>query len=194
MKKIILICAAASFFAACNGKSDTDLETKKDVVVTDTSSMYRSNGSTDTGRATVVSPVPPPVVETKIITQTRTVYVDRKPKSAPRVNAPNAVAKSNTVTPLPQSSTNSTTTTKSNSSGTGASNTTGTTATPAAPVAKERGWSNAAKDAVIGGGVGAVGGAIISKKKGKGALIGGVIGAAGGYILGRKKDKADTTR
>jgi hypothetical protein len=42
-----------------------------------------------------------------------------------------------------------------------------------------------------------MGGAIISKKKGKGAIIGGVLGAAGGYIIGRKKDKkaaADTTQ
>ena len=48
---------------------------------------------------------------------------------------------------------------------------------------------------MIGGAAGAVGGAIISKKKGTGAIIGGVIGAAGGYILGKKKDKkADTLK
>jgi outer membrane lipoprotein SlyB len=61
---------------------------------------------------------------------------------------------------------------------------------------EKKGWSNAAKGAVIGGAGGAVTGAIISKKKGKGAIIGGVVGAAGGYILGRKKDKKasrDTT-
>jgi hypothetical protein len=44
---------------------------------------------------------------------------------------------------------------------------------------------------VIGGVGGAVAGAVISKKKGKGAIIGGVVGAAGGYILGRSKDKKD---
>ena len=56
---------------------------------------------------------------------------------------------------------------------------------------KDKGWSNAAKDATIGGVGGAVVGAVISKKKGKGAIIGGILGAAGGYILGRKKDNAD---
>jgi hypothetical protein len=54
----------------------------------------------------------------------------------------------------------------------------------------KRGWSHAAKDAVIGGVGGAAAGAIINKKnRGAGAVIGGVIGAAGGYGIGRHKDK-----
>lgn len=57
--------------------------------------------------------------------------------------------------------------------------------------AQKKGWSKAAQGAVIGGAVGAVGGAIISKKKGTGAAIGAVAGAAGGYIIGRDKDKKD---
>ena len=44
-----------------------------------------------------------------------------------------------------------------------------TTTTQAAP--KKKGWSNAAKGAVIGAGVGAATGAIVSKKKGTGAII-----------------------
>jgi hypothetical protein len=56
---------------------------------------------------------------------------------------------------------------------------------------KKKGWSKAAKGAVIGGAAGAIGGAIISKKKGLGAVIGGVIGAAGGYAIGKKLDKKD---
>ena len=56
--------------------------------------------------------------------------------------------------------------------------------------AAKKGWSHAAKDAVIGGVGGAAAGAIINKKnRGAGAVIGGVIGAAGGYGLGRHKDK-----
>ncbi|MEO6134020.1 MAG: glycine zipper domain-containing protein [Ginsengibacter sp.] len=59
---------------------------------------------------------------------------------------------------------------------------------------KKKGWNKATQGAVIGGAAGAVGGAIISKKKGLGAVIGGVVGAAGGYILGKKADKkADST-
>ncbi|MET4082144.1 hypothetical protein ABIB40_002100 [Pedobacter sp. UYP30] len=57
------------------------------------------------------------------------------------------------------------------------------------PTAKKKGWSDAAKGAVIGGAAGAVGGAIIDKKKGRGAVIGGVVGAGTGYLIGRGKDK-----
>jgi hypothetical protein len=56
---------------------------------------------------------------------------------------------------------------------------------------QKKGWSKAAKGAVIGGGAGAVAGAVISKKRVKGAVIGGVIGAGAGYIIGRSKDKKD---
>jgi hypothetical protein len=56
---------------------------------------------------------------------------------------------------------------------------------------KKEGWSKAAQGAVIGGATGAVGGAIISKKKGTGAAVGAAVGAAGGYIIGREKDKKD---
>ncbi|TDG34982.1 glycine zipper 2TM domain-containing protein [Pedobacter changchengzhani] len=57
------------------------------------------------------------------------------------------------------------------------------------PTAKKKGWSEAAKGAVIGGAAGAVGGALIDKKKGRGAIIGGVVGAGGGYLIGRGADK-----
>ncbi|WP_443939060.1 YMGG-like glycine zipper-containing protein [Pedobacter sp. MW01-1-1] len=57
------------------------------------------------------------------------------------------------------------------------------------PTAKKQGWSDAAKGAVIGGAAGAVGGALIDKKKGRGAVIGGVVGAGTGYLIGRGEDK-----
>jgi hypothetical protein len=58
--------------------------------------------------------------------------------------------------------------------------------------ARRRGWSKAAKGAVIGGAGGAVLGAVVSKNnRGSGALIGGVLGATGGYLFGRHKDKKD---
>jgi len=56
----------------------------------------------------------------------------------------------------------------------------GTAATPA----KKKGWSATAKGAVIGAGVGAATGAIVSKKKGEGAIIGGLAGAAVGTGTG----------
>ncbi|TDD99161.1 glycine zipper family protein [Flavobacterium cellulosilyticum] len=51
-------------------------------------------------------------------------------------------------------------------------------------VAKKKGWSGAAKGAVIGAGVGAATGAIVSKKKGTGAIIGGLVGAGVGAGTG----------
>jgi uncharacterized protein YcfJ len=55
-------------------------------------------------------------------------------------------------------------------------------------VRKHRKWSNRAKGAAIGGGAGAVAGALIGHGV-KGALIGGAIGAGGGYIIGDAKDR-----
>lgn len=54
----------------------------------------------------------------------------------------------------------------------------------AAVPAKKKGWSGAAKGAVIGAGVGAATGAIVSKKKGQGAIIGGLAGAGLGAGTG----------
>ena len=48
------------------------------------------------------------------------------------------------------------------------------TATNEAP--KKKGWSSAAKGAVIGAGAGAVAGAVIDNKHGEGAVIGAVVG------------------
>jgi hypothetical protein len=56
----------------------------------------------------------------------------------------------------------------------------------------KKGWSKAAKGAVIGGAGGAVLGAVINKRnRAAGAVIGGVIGAGGGYVIGRNMDKKD---
>lgn len=65
---------------------------------------------------------------------------------------------------------------------------------PVAPVIVKKennAWSHATKDAVIGGVGGAIGGAVLSKKKAKGAIIGGIIGAAGGYIFGKARDNKE---
>jgi outer membrane lipoprotein SlyB len=59
----------------------------------------------------------------------------------------------------------------------------------AATPAKKKGWSQAAKGTLIGAGAGAVGGALIDKKHGRGAIIGGVVGAGTGYIIGRGQDR-----
>ncbi|MFA9190558.1 YMGG-like glycine zipper-containing protein [Flavobacterium sp. FZUC8N2.13] len=56
--------------------------------------------------------------------------------------------------------------------------------TQAAPAPARKKWSSTAKGAVIGAGVGAATGAIISKKKGTGAIIGGLAGAGVGAGTG----------
>ncbi len=71
------------------------------------------------------------------------------------------------------------------------------TQTQTTTTTERKGWSSAAKGAVIGAGVGAVSGAIIDKKKpAKGAVIGGLIGAGAGAGTGaiidaEKKKKAN---
>lgn len=59
----------------------------------------------------------------------------------------------------------------------------------AAVPAKKKGWSQAAKGAVIGAGAGALGGVLLDKKDGRGAIIGGVVGAGTGYLIGRDQDR-----
>lgn len=61
-----------------------------------------------------------------------------------------------------------------------------------AKTTQKKGWSKAAKGAVIGAGTGAVAGAIIHKRnRALGAVIGGVIGGGVGYGVGRHMDKKD---
>ncbi len=162
MKKIVLSLMVATTFAACNSKSD--LNTNKDVILTDTSSMYRSNMMTDTGS----------VIETSALTTgTSTAVANRRATNTNRA----------TTYPTRRNNTNRNYGNTSRSSNSGSSNSGNTVPQ------RKTGWSKAAKGAVIGGVGGAVVGGVV--KGGKGAVVGGVVGAAGGYILGRSKDKKD---
>jgi hypothetical protein len=191
MKKLLLmIPAAVILLAACNTEKKDSANTDKNIVFTDTSLIKNANASTDVAAAYDTQPV---VVAEKQVTQpktqirtiTKVIRVIEKqpaPKRVERVNPPVV-----TETPTPTS----TTTTTGNTNGTGATGTnTGSGDVGTVPVEKKKntGWSQAAKDATIGGVGGAVAGAVIGKGA-KGAAIGGIIGAAGGYILGRKADK-----
>jgi hypothetical protein len=64
------------------------------------------------------------------------------------------------------------------------------TSAPQSETPHKKGWSAAAKDAVIGGAAGAAAGAIIDKNN---RLVGGVVGAAigsgAGYLIGRSRDR-----
>jgi outer membrane lipoprotein SlyB len=60
---------------------------------------------------------------------------------------------------------------------------------------KKKGWSSAAKGAVIGGAAGGVTGAVVDKKhRLRGAAIGTAVGAGAGYLFGRHKDKKKRRR
>ncbi len=192
MKKIFTICAAAFLFAACN--NNKDLETKKDIIITDTSGMYNNNISTDVAKREEAAPS-----KAEVKTITKIIYVDRTPGVVKHQRVREATAvQTQPVNTVPNVNTTGTsnTNTKTNTGETNAGTTTGTndkanTSTTVTPVEKKKGWSNAAKDATIGGVGGAVTGAILSKNKVKGAVIGGILGAAGGYIFGSQKDKKD---
>jgi hypothetical protein len=64
----------------------------------------------------------------------------------------------------------------------GSSSSSSSTATAEEP--KKKGWSSAAKGAVIGAGAGAITGAMVDKKKGEGAIVGGLLGAGAGAATG----------
>jgi len=57
---------------------------------------------------------------------------------------------------------------------------------------KKKGWSKGAKYAAIGGGSGAILGAVINKRnRVAGGVIGAIIGGGAGYVFGHSKDKKD---
>jgi hypothetical protein len=61
-----------------------------------------------------------------------------------------------------------------------------------AKATQKKGWSKAAKGAVIGGVAGGAAGAIINKRnRVVGGVVGGIIGAGVGYGVGRGMDKKD---
>lgn len=192
MKKVLLGISLLVFYGACTSKKESSLDMQKDLLPVNSTSMYNSSILTDTG--TVKSEGTEPVVRTynyrkpaprrKQVQTAQTVYNNPAPVTVPQpdntgvVNVP-------VSTPGPVVTTPSAGADNGNNAGTGTEGT-------ETPVVKKKGWSDAAKGAVIGGVGGAIAGAVINgKNRGKGAIIGGVVGAAGGYILGKKKDKRD---
>jgi hypothetical protein len=59
---------------------------------------------------------------------------------------------------------------------------------------RKKKWNNTAKGAVIGAGAGAITGAIVSKKRGKGAIIGGLIGGGAGAGTGLVVDHSKSRK
>ena len=192
MKSVLFTFFSAVFLlTACKTDKKDSLNTDKQIVFTDTSLLKPTDGSADVGVQGNNTPAPVPAVQEKAAKpEVKTIikYVTVKEKPVRRPVVTNTPAE---VSPVPDP--------EAIDPSTGTSTTgTGTASGTTVPAKKKGGWSEAAKDATIGGVGGAVLGGVIGKGA-KGAVIGGVLGAAGGYILGRKKDKrtaanADSTR
>jgi hypothetical protein len=198
MKKILSIFAITVVFAACNNNPKTGADTAASLTATDTATANH-NAFTDKAREIQLSGVSDTIVSSDGSTYVKVTPKDSEAapaKSAPAVTERSTVHHTATRTRRSGStgsgsgagtSKSDNGTVSNSTSGTNGTETTSTTTTET----KKKGWSKAAKGAVIGAGTGAAAGAIISKKKGKGAIIGGIIGGAGGYIIGRSKDKKD---
>lgn len=187
MKKLFLVYATATFLASCNSDSKSDMDTKKEVIP-DTSAQYHNSVNTDTAKTAPIplaAPLPAKTDSGKVVSKTK----EKKTSTATKVTHEPA-----TTTTTPSQTTESPATTPTSPTTTTTTDNTQTTTSTPAVTPEKKGMKSSTKDAIIGGGAGAIGGAIISKKKGKGAIIGGILGAGAGYIIGKKKDKKDTAR
>lgn len=188
MKKFLLSIAIVTGFAACNTSQKQD--DSRDIQLLTDSTAYRNNYYSDTSTQLAAEPIVKPEAkpQPRVITKIQKVYVPVKSHPVSPVYEP-PVSTPPVATPVPASvpgpvATGDNTAQTGQGAGTDASNGTATTEEE-----KKKGWSNATKGAVIGAGAGAIGGAVIAKKKGLGAVVGGVVGAAGGYIIGKDMDK-----
>lgn len=170
MKKLLTAFAFTAVFASCNSNPKTNTGTTTLPALTTDTSGIKDNSLTDKGQVINMNGVSDTIVTAN------GQYAKIKPDTvaATGKTAVTVVETSKPVRHRPRTYSSSST----------ASNTPVT-----APAEKKKGWSNAAKGAVIGAGTGAVAGAIVSKKKGTGAIVGGLLGAGGGYLIGKAKDK-----
>lgn len=187
MKSFLLSIAIITGFAACN---NTPKDDTRDIQLLSDPSAYRNSVGADTAASVATQPVPAAEVKTapQVIRVTkRIIYMPAKTVNTAPVTQP-TVYTPPVASQVPNTSPGTTTSNGTMQAGTAG----GTTEAPVATTTeteKKKGWSAAAKGAAIGAGTGAIGGAIISKKKGLGAIVGGVVGAAGGYIIGKDIDK-----
>lgn len=184
MKKLLLIPGIAILIVACNSvpeqKTDAVQQTVQAVSQPDTTGLAAYNAWKAQNELAGVSAIQQSQQARSAPEKTRTIvkYVPVK------------TSQSKPVSHTPSSSSSEQT-----SSGSSASSGNGSMSSESSQTAKveeKKGWSKAAKGAVIGGVAGAAGGAIINKKnRVVGAVVGGVLGAAGGYGVGRTMDKKD---
>jgi len=187
MKKFILAISIIGAFASCKNNSESDTS-NRDIQLLSDSTVYNNNTFSDTAVTVKAEAVPLKLSESpRVVVKRKRTIPAKSSVSAPVYSGPANVPPVTATPPIVPAPAGPTV---GNSSGTGTADNSGTVATTP-QVEKKKGWSKAAQGAAIGGVTGAVGGAIISKKKGLGAVIGGVVGAAGGYIIGKKMDKKE---
>ena len=161
MKRIIPIVAIAVVFAACNSKPE----------------------ATQVPQAT--APVSTMSAEDSLVlSQFRAWKAENELSDAREfLNGGEMNSTSQNAANRPVTRSTSTARRSSGSSGSG------TASTGTSTASKKKGWSSAAKGAVIGGVAGAAGGAVINKRnRAVGAVVGGILGAGVGYGIGRNKD------
>ena len=190
MKNLILsifIITIITGLAACNNNPNSDTS-NRDIQLLSDSTLYPNNVFSDTPVTVKTEAIPVKVAEKpQVVTRTRKNIAAKSTVSAPVYTKPASVPPVVITPPIVAPSEN---TTVGNNTQTGNDSSRGTVAT-IPQEQKKKGWSKAAQGAAIGGVTGAVGGAILSKKKGLGAVVGGIVGAAGGYIIGKNMDKKD---
>lgn len=192
MKNLLLALTIITGFAAC--KSDPQFSTEnRNIRLLSDSGAYEANNVLSDTNSTMKTEVAPATVAEKPRTIVKTIIIEKaapKEKNISPVAASTAdvppVATVSTPPVVTAPSTSSTSTVDNNS---GVGNSSETASTSPDKVQKKTGMKKATQGAIIGGVAGAVGGAVISKKKGLGAVVGAVAGAAGGYIIGNKMDK-----
>lgn len=193
MKNLLPLFTLLLFFTACNQKSTSD-NNRNIQLLTDSTVYHNNNIYTDTlaGQNTEVAEQNTPQVTSKPAKVKQVTYTSSKKATVKTV--PQVSKQDNAIPPVstPPIVNNSGSDTQKGNETVSTGNSLPDAGVPGeVKKAEKKGWNKATQGAVIGGAAGAVGGAIISKKKGLGAVIGGVVGAAGGYIIGKNKDKKE---
>ncbi|MES2703805.1 MAG: glycine zipper family protein [Bacteroidota bacterium] len=173
MKKILILAACAAVMVSCKNNTATVTQAQQSTIDSLKTEIVKKQLVDSITRSMAVNVAPlPAAAETRVVVVHEPAPVKRRKSSG----ASQSTSRSWTA-----------------NQGSNAPVAANTAYTEPAPVKEKKGWSNKAKGAVIGTGVGAVTGALVAKKKGWGALIGGAAGAGAGTgigaILDNKKDK-----
>jgi hypothetical protein len=188
MKNSLLILFIARAFSACKTNSDSTNNQERNIQLLTDSTTYHNDVLSDTSTTVSSEKIPEKVVEkTTVKTKNNSTVSSRPAPAVTPVTQPSSTVPEEKTTPA---TTQDSAISNTSTANTGTVDNSGASTSIPQPE-KKKGWNKATQGAVIGGAAGAVGGAILSKKKGVGAVIGGIVGAAGGYIIGKNKDKKD---